>query len=710
MVRFVIVGCLVALVPACGGGGPAGDAGAPDAGADAGTTPPDAGSTDGGLTDAGRTDGGSTDAGSGGDAGRADAGLDGGRPDAGVDAGGPASCALLMCAPWQRCMESSGSARCEDAVSISWVSPVAGASAPVDLVSVPLAIDTNALDGLDVPWQASGVLASAGLFTGPPGLRGDRLLLVDTDAGQVTLTAGWPGGPLATTQLLIAPPIVRVPPVPDAGAATNDFEPMDPAGAAFRRDETIVVEVADALPPPLTLLARLDAPGAQPLAIPVVGRCDAGACWQVELRLADLHFPAFRGRVQIWVSGADGGVETRPRSVPVTRWRWRRQVSGVAAPLSVTRPAASPLFQILVGSTDTPSSGRLVGLRADGAPLLGAAFVPFATAAIGGVSTPDLLAVTTDAGAFTQPFSFPLDGPAHACTTAGTMGACVTASGQMATREVSRHAEFPTCGLRPAGVLLARGDSALVTEGGPICVVRFAWPQLFAFQTLQTAGRYRAPFVRDQVFDLQLVAAGADGGLWGVTRTSVGLVETLLWDGGVVEGVAAIGRRLQPPPALLTYWLYWFTADGRLHGAQYREEGQPLQVLQNEIISPDPAPEPPAGMLVAQPTSGAGGSTGAVVAVGRSGSVTAWELGSLRRSWHLAAGDAGVRGGRVSSGPVGHTICGRGGALLVPSLGDGSLYSFVLDGAEFTWFADPWAMEGRSPQNDQEGPAQQCLP
>jgi hypothetical protein len=709
MVRSVIVGCLVALLAACGGGGPAGDAGAADAGlpplTDAGAG--DAGA-DAGTPDAGTADGGSTDAGGGGDAGRTDAGLDAGRPDAGADAG-PVSCALVVCAPWQRCTESSGSARCEDAVSISWVSPVAGASAPSDLLSVPLAIDTTAPEGLDVPWQASGVLASAGLFSGATGVRGDRLLLVEVDAGPVTLTAGWPGGPLATTQLLIGAPIVRLPPVPDAGAATSDFEPGDPAGAAFRRDETLTVEVADALPP-LTLVARLDAPGAQPLAVPIVQRCDAGACWQVDLRLAELHFPAFRGRVLVWASGADGGVQTRPRSVPVTRWRWRRQVSGVAAPLSLTRPVAGVPFQILVGSTDTPTAGRLVGLRADGTPFLSSNHAPFVTAAIGGFTSPDLLAVATDAGAFTQPFAIALDGPAHACTTAGTLSACVTASGQMATREAGRHNEFPTCAARPAGVLLARGDSALVTEGGPVCVVRFAWPQIFPFETLQTVGRYRPAFVRDQVFELQMVAAGADGGLWGITRTSAGLVETLLWDGGVVEGVAAIGRRLQPPPALLTYWLYWFTADGRLHAAQYREEGQPLQVLQNEVVSPDPAPEPPAGMVVAQPTSGAGGSTGAVVAVGRSGSVTAWELASLRRSWHLAPGDAGVRGGRAAAGPIGHAICGRGGALLVPSLGDGSLYSFVLDGAEFTWFADPWAMQGRSPQNDQEGPAQQCLP
>lgn len=227
LVMFLGVGCVC--------GGPDQPDGAVDAGVrDGGRS--DAGIDGGGGDDAGFDAG--SDAGDGRDAGRPDGGSDAGRPDGGGDGGfDGGGLTEVTCAPWQTCVEAGGGARCTGTVTIAWVSPVAGASAPLDLEYVPLAIDTNASAATVVPWSASGVLSAAGVFSGQVGVRSATLLLADSDAGVVVLTAGWDGGPQATTTLQLERPIVRVPPAPSYGTTSADFEPNDPAGPAFRRDD-----------------------------------------------------------------------------------------------------------------------------------------------------------------------------------------------------------------------------------------------------------------------------------------------------------------------------------------------------------------------------------------------------------------------------------------------------------------------------------------
>lgn len=648
-----------------------------DAGLDAGVSRDAGGDEDAGVV----RDAGSVDAGDPRDSGvEVDAGFDGGadagRVDGGFDAGRLPECAPVVCPPWQHCVETNSGPNCVGATTITWVSPSAGSSAPADLQSIPLAIDTDTDSTVEVPWSSSGVLISAGTFSGQMGIRAATLFLADTDAGVVTLTAGWDGGPSASVQLTLTPRIVHVPPPPSYGTNGPDFEPNDPTGNAFRRDDVVPV-VLDDLPQPMAVFAKLEAANAKTSAFAVTQRCDGGNCWVVDVSLRELDFPAFRGRVLIWASGADGGLQTMPHAVPVTRWRWRRQVSGVPNPVSVTRPfvatVGGPNDKLFVGSSDTATTGRFMHLKPNGEIYhlgrgpVGAA--KFAGAYVSSVNTPDGGVMTYMNSSGVWSVSHP--GRVTACvgTINGTLRGTVCGfEGNILERDnvTSFFSIDSGCPIREESALVATWDHhiLIVTEGLPICAVE--WPGEPPVQPISTMGAYHRAFAASfgASYELDLLAAGLDGGLWRIFGGPSS--EALVWPGDTVDGVA-MGVRSSTD---LAKWAYWATADRRVHAAS-------TSSFQNEQVAAQLLPD----RLATTPVLAFGypNDGGSAVFVSRSGAISAYDRQQFTRTWVLEAGDGGVRGGRVDTDPIMHHYCGQFASLLVPSSGDGSLYSFVLD-------------------------------
>ncbi|MDP1918798.1 MAG: hypothetical protein Q8L14_21295 [Myxococcales bacterium] len=632
-----------------------------------------------------------------------DAGIDGGH-----DAGLLLTCELLVCPPWQRCVEASASARCVESLSIAWVSPIPSASAPADLVSIPIAIETDAPAELDVPWTSSGAITSAGVFSGQIGVRAATLFLSDTDGGEVVLTAGWSGGPLAVTRFTLAPPIVRPGPVPSYGTNGPDFEPNDPAGLAFRRDETVPIELGD-FPQPMAVFARVDQPTARTLGLAVTHRSDGGGSWRIDLPLRELQFPAFRAPVFVWATGTDGGVQTRPRSVPVTRWRWRRQVSAVPNPISVTRPAVGTwgVFTIGVGSADGPTDGRFVNLGASGniRPLqqwpASGAFIALTGAAPAMVGLND-----SSGGAYLALYAPPdiqvrrSTGSPRACSTASTMTICANNFGWLNLEGFLGRADFFSgCPSPPTAISVYIEGTVLFGSGEQICFMDIRGRPPTARPVSLTQNLYRPRFARDVGEDPRYFVAGADGGVWLVGRDA-GVVEFELWGGGLVDGISICERRDAAQRG--TKWSYWVTSDRRVHGAAVDTSDGGISfaapISSSQLLPAESSTTP----VIAQPTAPSG-LQGSLLVVSRTGAVSSFDLATLRTDWTLAAGDGGIRGGRVDTEPIGSTYCGHFGSLLVPSSGDGSLYSLILDGTSFAWEdqLEPWAMEGRTPQHNE---------
>lgn len=575
--------------------------------------------------------------------------------------------------------------RCVGATTITWVSPTAGASAPADLQSIPLAIDTDADSTVDVPWSSSGVLTSAGTFSGQMGVRGATLLLGDTDAGVVTLIAGWDGGPNAAIQLTLTPRIVHVPAAPSYGTNGPDFEPNDPTGHAFRRDDVVSV-VVDDLPQPMALFARLEAANAKTSAFPVTQRCDAGSCWVVDVPLRELDFPAFRGRVLIWASGADGGLQTMPHAVPVTRWRWRRQVSGVPNPVSVTRPfvatAGGPNDKLFVGSSDTATTGQLMHLRPNGTIYNPGRGPPgaakFAGAYVSSVNTPDggVMTYLSSSG------SWSVSHPGRVTTCFSTLRGTVCGfEGNILERY--NFGSFISidagCPIREESALVATWDRriVIVNDGMPVCAVQ--WPGEPPVEPVSTMNSYlRAFAINSGGASYLVLAAGVDGGIWRVVGDPSS--EALVWPGGIVDGIATSNRSSSDFAA----WAYWATADRRVHAASVS--------FQNEEVASQLLPD----RLSTTPVLAFGytNDAGSALFVSRSGAISAYDRQQFTRTWILEAGDGGIRGGRVDTDPIMHHYCGQFASLLVPSSGDGSLYSFVLDHVLLS--PGYWAMGGGS--------------
>lgn len=442
--------------------------------------------------------------------------------------------------------------------------------------------------------------------------------------------------------------------------------------------------------------------------MPIVARCDAGTCRRVDLDLKPLHFPAFRGRVLVWATAADGGMQTRPRSVPVTRWRWRRQVSNGSSPLSVTRPVAfyGPAGpQIAVGSSDTATTGNHLLLSGAGLPTTSTwpdwPAPGLAATAFVGDQVLVFAANGADGGLYWQsnvpPRLRPAEGRTLSCSSGDGIATCPTETGKLhrisfAGPEVST--VDSGCPIDPqsgVAIIATRGDNTLISPNAPICVTRFQFvPPYAVVSTTSTSRSYGRAFASLGETDMKVWAAGADGGIWLVERKA-SLTEALLWDGGIVDGIAIALRQFRGNTT--DNWAYWASADRRVHRAG---EALPFTAEQAAVALTERVSTTP---VLAFDVNSDGG---AALFVSRNGAIAAYDADSLERVWNLEPGDAGIRGGRVDTEPIGIEHCGHHGGLLVPSSGDGSLYDFILDGAVFNWrfSRSRWCMAGRMPTNE----------
>lgn len=360
---MVLMGGCQCFVPVTEDAGVELDGGAAivDAGADAGVI--DAG-VDAGLFDAGA------------DAGPVDGGADGGLVDAGnPDAGAPdgvvqPSCVTVRCSPWTTCFEDAGAVCVPTVIALRWIVPASDAAVPIDTIRLAVAIEVMGVAEASIPVTASGAGQSATVATrSDAGLAFGSLSFTTLDAGRLLLSAGWDGGPQTTTVVNVFPTrsleIVGANP-PSHGVNTADFEPNDPEGNAWRRDDVVPFRSW----PGAQVIARHDQPDASAAIIDAGESCDGGCS---EFRLQDVEFNAFRGEVELRVS-SDAGWEALGERLTVTRWRWRRVVAGVPNPIKVQTPVmtfAVPPWapSIIVGTEDATSTGKLVALDEQGLPI-----------------------------------------------------------------------------------------------------------------------------------------------------------------------------------------------------------------------------------------------------------------------------------------------------------------------------------------------------
>ena len=276
----------------------------------------------------------------------------------------PSVCSTLRCSPWMRCVERPD-AGCVDAVrSLRWLLPPADASVPLDTTRIAFELE---VDGTitQVPIQSMSAAATV-TYRLDGGRLSGWLDVGIRDAGVVILSAGWPGGPDASVVVQFSP--VRSleivgPNPPTYGSNTDTFQPNDPDGPAWRRDDLVPIRPW----PGSSVTARQARPGSVVTVADAGGSADGGS----SLRLQDVEFNAFRDEVEVSATGSFW--EAPSQRITVTRWRWQRVVGGVPRPLQIHQPRPAdiwpgPLTGIVVGTRDTETTGTLVQFDAEGKP------------------------------------------------------------------------------------------------------------------------------------------------------------------------------------------------------------------------------------------------------------------------------------------------------------------------------------------------------
>lgn len=350
---------------------------------------------------------GQVDAGLPGDAGtEADAGVDAG-VDAGTDGGTqPLEC-TPACASHEACVQEGASTRCTARYSgVEWLAPAAGTlvgrlgvvvqarlvPAPGVPESYPAALSFTATPvaggSAQGSWAATGAQAGTYSARWDPNNSGSQ--------GEYLLEAAWPeaGGPRAQLRVRVDTqlPVLRVvvPPAPQPAAA-NGFTFMDPAGAAWRRDQGVQVQVesdsADLDPSSLSVSVRLSGASAlSGLRLVQSSTCGTAWCGTVDVPLWQVEMPAFRGAFTVEARGRDlaGNSGVATASLPVTRWKWA--FAGQVGPLR-TAPALGAGGTVYVAGSNT--NGKVFALRPEGSvlweALLGAAMSsPVVGGSVGG--------------------------------------------------------------------------------------------------------------------------------------------------------------------------------------------------------------------------------------------------------------------------------------------------------------------------------------
>lgn len=635
-----------------------GDAGVVDEGVDAG---PDGGA-DSGLIDAGI--------------------IDAGAPDGGVDSGVHPSCATVRCSPWTTCFEDAGAVCVPTVIALRWVVPASDAAVPIDTIRLAVAIEVMGVAEASIPVMASGAGQGTTVATrSDAGLALGSLSFTTLDAGRLLLSAGWSGGPQTTAVVNVLPTraieIVGANP-PSHGVNTVDFEPNDPEGNAWRRDDVVPFRSW----PGAQVIARHDRPDASAAIIDAGRSCDGGCS---SFRLQDVEFNAFRGEVELGVV-SDAGWEARGERLTVTRWRWRRVVAGVPNPIKVQTPvmticSSAPWAAcIVVGTEDTRSTGRLVALDEEGVPVpswFPQGWADAVTAPVDACSQ-IIAGFDGDAGYLWGWAGQGLNAPGERYTLLGggtdrsvavTDEATVVTGDFSSSRFVSGRCRFD--GGAPATLVVADTGTVVTNSSGELCVV--AAP---AYPWHEDAGWTR--MLSERAFP----SAAIGGSSWPSVVTIDGRLSTVetfpsrtdvraLFDAGAVDSlVMGIDWFLfTQSPALIRA-----TPDNRFVGAS---------ALPSRVVSP------PVFRPLAEPSYPL---EGLLYAVGQDQRLTVIATVSLSELWGWAPD-----GGLSPSAPLGFAPSyNRLGSLLVAVRG--AVLSIVADGLPSTHLQG-WTQAGGDPSN-----------
>ena len=350
--------------------------------------------------------------------------------------------------------------------SLRWVIPAVDGSVPRDTSRLAVAVEIVG-SASAVPVVASGA-GQAGVVAvrGDGGLATGALTFGALGPGALRLVAGWPGGPQAQTSVRVGTTdAIVLSPVPSHGTNTTDFQPNDPGGFAWRRDDLVPLTGW----PDLQLRARRAAPDAS-IALLDAGTFDDGGQF---LSLSDVEFDAFRDWVE--VSAVTATWESAPQRVPVTRWRWRRVVA-LPTTTKLQQPIVRHFGGIVVGTQESPTSGRLIELDGEGVPVAGpysswdaAVTTPFLSVeAVGGVDA--------DGGfIFYRDECFRVGAPVVAIgSVEEDWIRFVAANGQVYRLERGMLSEFRQCtfdaGL-PTRILTGFSKGVVVSAAGEVCDV-----------------------------------------------------------------------------------------------------------------------------------------------------------------------------------------------------------------------------------------------
>ncbi len=330
------------------------------------------------------SDDGGQGGGTGGGTGGGNTGLDGGG-----DAGPSPTCNAAIvqsCAPWEACSPTIDGGSCESlGLTLSFEAPdsgsIVGGNQTVTVVLRTTQADGGAFQGGGIPFTVNGVphpdLAPTG--AGPA-----RRFVGSVDGGNTDVTkvlwAGWDGGPSVTTSFVVdvtGPTLTLVPPgsPPSYGPAdAGDFLPVDPAGAAYRKDDVVVIQVTtpatDLDATSVVLSAKFGTSASTTVSSSTDCSSGGTTCRSFSLDLSAIAMPAFSGAVSLTASGAD--IRGNPSnvatgSIQVTRWQWARRIGQVSVPGSLRSvPAIGTGGRLFVGIAGGTNSG-VMAINSDGA-------------------------------------------------------------------------------------------------------------------------------------------------------------------------------------------------------------------------------------------------------------------------------------------------------------------------------------------------------
>lgn len=306
---------------------------------------------------------------------------------------GATACAR-SCAEWQECVGTVQGGACRSlGLGLVVERPTVGQDIVGAGGTVALRVGVSRADGgvlpTTVPWASgarSGVVTAAGsTYSGT--MNGE------VTSGQKTVTFGWTdGGPTATGQYVVdtTPPTlsVVVAPAPVYAGDAGDFQPNDPSGVAWRRDETVWVEVSstdvDVSAQSVVVTAQFGTDGVYGLPTTTTA-CTSGNmsrpyCRLFSLDLSLVPMKRFRGTLTLSAKASDsyGNQMTvaATGTTQVTRWQWARLLPETIKASPVINKAGSVVIGRVGagvgvgGLTSISPSGVATVLTSDG-PVIG---------------------------------------------------------------------------------------------------------------------------------------------------------------------------------------------------------------------------------------------------------------------------------------------------------------------------------------------------